>query len=203
VLRGAKHLRSRRAPIAPLLPILKVGCWTEEQGPSAAPGSDPRKSQVLEVYCSGKKHLENHSGRASEIAPLPAGTLRLLARALVPRKLHLKALLGLRNSIERGERNLKLLRASAANCDNRHSTQPLRYLKGSFLRFHSPTALGGTSFRDANALNRELCSCRADLSAERIGFTSPFSAFVALNKSSRIRSSSRRVKTIPDASTST
>lgn len=121
------------------------------------------------------------------------------SRALVPRELHLKALLRLRNSIERGERNLKLLRASAANRDDRHGPQPLRYLKGSFLCFHSPAAFVGTSFRDANALNRELCSCRADRSAERIGFTSPFSAFVALNKSSRIRSSSRRVKTIPDA----
>jgi hypothetical protein len=118
------------------------------------------------------------------------------------RELELQAFLRLNHAIQSSERHFELVVANAANCDDRHGAQPLRYLKGSFLRFHSPTALGGTSFRDANALNQELCSCRADRSAERIGFTSPFSAFVALNKSSRIRSSSRRVKTIPDASTS-
>lgn len=137
--------------------------------------------------------------RPFQTEPLPAAAGSLFSLTFMSRKLHLKALLRLRNSIERGERNLKLLRARAADCDDRHHAQPLRYLKGSFLRFHSPTALVGTSFRDANALNLELCSCKADRSAERIGFTSPFSAFVALNKSSRIRSSSRRVKTIPDA----
>jgi hypothetical protein len=149
--------------------------------------------------CCREKHRSRKSLRAaSEIAPLHAGAGGFFSRALMPRKLHLKALLRLRNSIERGERNLKLLRANRANGDDRHGTQPLRHLKGSFLRFHSPAAFVGTSFRDANALNLELCSCKADLSAERIGFTSPFSAFVALNKSSRILSSSRREKTIPD-----
>jgi len=128
--------------------------------------------------------------------------VRLCSRTFMSRELQPQILLRLNDAIQSRKRHLKLLRASAANCDNRHSTQPLRYLKGSFLRFHSPAALVGTSFRDANALNLELCSCKADRSADRIGFTSPFSAFVALNKSSRIRSSSRRVKTISNASTS-
>jgi hypothetical protein len=114
--------------------------------------------------------------RPFQTEPLPAAAGSLFSLTFMSRKLHLKALLRLRNSIERGERNLKLLRARAADCDDRHHAQPLRYLKGSFLRFHSPTALVGTSFRDANALNLELCSCKADRSAERIGFTSPFSA---------------------------
>jgi hypothetical protein len=135
----------------------------------------------------------------ASVAGVPNGKLgaragSFFSRTFMSRELKLKAFLGLNHAIQSGERHLELVAASAANRDDRHGAQPLRYLKGSFLR--------GTSFRDANALNLELCSCKADRSAERIGFTSPFSAFVALNKSSRIRSSSRRVKTISNASTS-
>jgi hypothetical protein len=118
------------------------------------------------------------------------------------RELELQAFLRLNHAIQGGERHLELVAASAANCDDRHGAQPFRHLKGSFFRFHNPAAFVGTSFRDANSLNLELCSCKADRSADRIGFTSPFSAFVALNKSRRILSSSRRVKTISDVSTS-
>jgi hypothetical protein len=113
-------------------------------------------------------------------------------------KLHLQALLRLRNSIQRRERNLKLLRANRANGNHRHHPQPLRHLEASSLCFHSPVVFVGTSFRDANALNLALCSRKADLSAERTGFTSSFSAVVARDNSSQILSSSRRPRNIPD-----
>jgi hypothetical protein len=125
-----------------------------------------------------------------------AGAGSYFSRTFMSRKLELQAFLRLNYAIQGGERYLELEAASAANGDDRNGTQPFRHLEGSFLRFHSPAAFVGTSFRDANSLNLELCSCRADRSADRIGSTSPFSAFVALNKSSRILSSSRRVKTI-------
>jgi hypothetical protein len=122
--------------------------------------------------------------------------------AFMSRELQLKAFLGLSHAIQSRERHLELVAARATDSNDRHGPQPFRHLEGSFLRFHSPAVFAGTSFRDASALSLELCSCKADRSADRIGFTSPFSAFVALNKSSRILSSSRRVKTISDVSTS-